>query len=158
SVAGILDEDTCRRLMRCYVADPDRAFIFRVLRDLRQRSMLLIDDDELRQLETFARRIRGEIFFARRWLIVEGQSEYLLLHALGKQLDYDLDEHGVSVIDAVNNGHPATFVALARALGIPWIALLDGDEEGHRYVTSIGKRGVPPAVLSERCKTHPAGK
>lgn len=119
--------------------------------------MLYIDNDELRQLETFARRIRGEVFFARRWLIVEGQSEYLLMHALGRQLGYDLDEHGVSVIDSVNNGNPATFAALARAFGIPWLALLDGDDEGQRYVTAIAKRGFHANVIAERCRTHPAG-
>jgi predicted ATP-dependent endonuclease of OLD family len=61
-------------------------------------------------------------------MIVEGQAEYLIVHALARQLGYDLDEHGVSVIDAVNNGHPATFAVLARALGIPWLAVLDGDD------------------------------
>jgi putative ATP-dependent endonuclease of OLD family len=49
---------------------------------LRDRSLLFIDDEELRALETFARRIRGEIFFARRWMIVEGQAEYLIVHVL----------------------------------------------------------------------------
>jgi hypothetical protein len=44
--------------------------------------------------------VRGEIFFARRWLIVEGQAEYLIVHSLARSLGYDLDEHGVSVIDA----------------------------------------------------------
>jgi putative ATP-dependent endonuclease of OLD family len=114
-------------------------------------------DDELRALETFARRIRGEIFFARRWMIVEGQCEYLLVHALGRALGYDLDEHGVSVIDAVNNGHPATFAALARALGIPWLAVLDGDQAGQTYVNTITARDFDPATVAQRCKTLPAG-
>jgi putative ATP-dependent endonuclease of OLD family len=114
-------------------------------------------DAELRALETFARRIRGEIFFARRWVIVEGQAEYLIVHALARVLGYDLDEHGVSVIDAVNNGHPATFAALARALGIPWVAVLDGDAAGLGYVRAIAERDFDAAFVAQRCRTLPAG-
>jgi putative ATP-dependent endonuclease of the OLD family len=121
TVHGQLSDDLYRRILACYGTHADRALITGVVRDLRDRSRLHIDDDELRSLETFARRIRGEIFFARRWMIVEGQAEYLIVHALGRSLGYDLDEHGVSVIDAQNNGNPAIFAALARALGIPWL-------------------------------------
>ena len=39
-----------------------------------------LPDDDLAHLETWARRIRGEIFFARKWLIVEGQSDYVIMH------------------------------------------------------------------------------
>jgi len=144
-------------LLRVYGTHPERAVIHGVLRGLRDESLLYMPDDELRALETYARRIRGEIFFARRWLIVEGQAEYLIVHALARALDYDLDEHGVSIIDAVNNGHPATFAALARALGIPWIAVLDGDAAGQGYVSAISGRGFDTAFVGERCKTLPAG-
>jgi putative ATP-dependent endonuclease of OLD family len=88
---------------------------------------------------------------------VEGQGEYLIVHALARALSYDLDEYGVSVIDAVNNGHPAAFAALARALGIPWIAVLDGDAAGQDYVESIIRRGFDAAAISQRCRTLPGG-
>jgi putative ATP-dependent endonuclease of the OLD family len=156
TVRGKLDERVYRELLACYGTHPDRAVITGVLRELKDESLLYMPDEELRSLETWARRIRGEIFFARRWLIVEGQGEYLIVHALARALDYDLDEYGVSVIDAVNNGHPATFAALARALGIPWIAVLDGDVAGQNYITSITNRGFDPAFVRERCRTLPA--
>lgn len=157
TVAGKLDQATYRALLTCYATHPDRAVIHGVLRELQEQSILYMPDDELRALETYARRIRGEIFFARRWMIVEGQAEYLLVHALARQLDYDLDEHGVSVIDAVNNGHPATFAALARALGIPWLAVLDGDDAGDRYLRAITRRDFDPAFVKQRCTILPAG-
>jgi putative ATP-dependent endonuclease of OLD family len=157
TVQGMLDERVYRELLACYGTHPDRAVILGVLRELRDESLLYMPDDELRSLETYARRIRGEIFFARRWLIVEGQAEYLIVHALARALDYDLDEYGVSVIDAVNNGHPATFAALARALGIPWIAVLDGDPAGQNYIASITGRGFDAAFVGQRCTTLPAG-
>jgi putative ATP-dependent endonuclease of OLD family len=157
TVAGALKQATYRDLLACYGTHPDRAAIEGTLRGLRDRASLYMPDDELRALETFAHRIRGEIFFARRWLIVEGQAEYLIVHATGRALGYDLDEHGVSVIDAVNNGYPATFASLARALGIPWTAALDGDRAGLGYVRAIAARGFDAAFVAAHCRSHAAG-
>ena len=157
TVNGRLEEQLYRDLLTCFGTHPDRAAITNVLRELRDRSLLFIDDDELRALETFARRIRGEIFFAQRWMIVEGQAEYLIVHALAHRLAYDLDEHGVSLVDAQNNGNPVTFARLARALGIPWLAVFDGDAEGQRYVQSIATSDFDATEVTYRCRTHPDG-
>ena len=72
-------------------------------------------------------------------------------------MDYDLDSHGVSVIDAKNNGNPDTFAALARALDVPWLAVFDGDNAGKGYVKAISKRGFTPREIKRRCRTHQAG-
>jgi putative ATP-dependent endonuclease of OLD family len=157
TVHGKLDEHRYRDALTCYGTHADRAVIHSVLRNLRDRALLFIGDEELRALETFARRIRGEIFFARRWFIVEGQAEYLLVHAIARELGYDLDEHGVAVIDAQNNGNPAIFAALARALAIPWLAVFDGDGAGHGYCQSIVARDFEAAFVATRCRTLAAG-
>ena len=68
-----------------------------------------------------------------------------------------MDSHGVAVIDAQNNGNPATFAALARALGIPWLAVFDGDGAGKGFVQAIAKRGFGEAEIETRCATHPDG-
>ena len=154
TVAGALDKQTYRALLRCCSGHERRTDLEGILRALRDRSSLYIGDDELQSLETFARRMRGEIFFAERWLIVEGQADYLIVHALAHAMDYDLDSHGVSVIDAQNNGNPATFAALARALDIPWLAVFDGDNAGKDYVRAIAKRGFSDEEVAERCRTH----
>lgn len=156
TVHGKLEQNTYRALLTCYGTHAGRAVIHDVLRDLYDRALLYISDDELRSLETFARRIRGEIFFARRWFIVEGQAEYLLVHAMARELGYDLDEHGVAVIDAQNNGNPAIFAALARALSIPWLAVFDGDGAGQGYCQSIATRNFDPTFVAARCRTHAA--
>jgi putative ATP-dependent endonuclease of OLD family len=158
TVKGKLDENRYRALLTCYGTHADRAVIHSLLRELKERSSFFIDDEELRQLETFARRIRGEIFFARRWMIVEGQGEYLIVHALARALGYNLDEHGVSVIDAQNNGYPPRFATLARALGIPWLGVFDNDAAGQQYCRGIEECGFDPASVAQRCRTHPAGK
>ena len=156
-VTGVLDNDTYRALLTCCGRHERRAELESTLRDLRDRSSLYIGDDELQSLETCARRMRGEIFFVERWLIVEGQADYLIVHALAEAMGYDLDSHGVSVIDAKNNGNPATFAALARALDIPWLAVFDGDDAGRGYEKAIVKRGFPPQEIKRRCRTHEAG-
>jgi putative ATP-dependent endonuclease of OLD family len=118
---------------------------------------LHIPDDELAKLETWARRVRGEIFFARKWLIVEGQSDYLIMHTIAALMGHHCDDHGISIIDAMNSGNPSTFAALARALSIPWAALFDGDDAGKRYLTEIKNRHFPPAEITTRCTLLPKG-
>ena len=157
TVTGALDERTYRAVLACCGRHERRAELERVLRNLRDRSSHYINDDELQSLETYARRMRGEIFFAERWLIVEGQADYLIVHALADAMEYELDAHGVSVIDAKNNGNPDTFAVLARALGIPWLAVFDGDDAGKHYVTAISRRGFARDETTRRCRTHNAG-
>ena len=147
TVTGMLDERNYRALLRSCGRHEQLGELTEVLRDLRDRASKYVGDDELRSLETYARRMRGEIFFAERWLIVEGQADYLIVHALAHAMDYDLDSRGVSVIDAQNNGNPDTFAVLARALEIPWLAVFDGDDAGKRYVTAIAKRGFKPGPI-----------
>lgn len=157
TVYGKLEQQPYRDLLTCFTTPAHRTDVHPVLRDLHDRSQLYIADTELQALETFARRIRGEIFFASRWFIVEGQAEYTLVHALAHELGYDLDEHGVAVIDAQNNGNPQIFAALARAFSIPWLAVFDGDPAGLGYCQSIQNRGFESAFVTARCRTHAAG-
>ncbi len=157
TVFGVLEEKTFRALLTCCGKHDQQAELAGILRDLRDRSALYIDDEELESLETYAQRMRGEIFFAERWLIVEGQADYLIVHAMASAMEYDLDAHGVSVIDAQNNGSPVTFAALARALEIPWLGVFDGDRQGKEFVDVIAKRGFSKDELTRRCRTHEAG-
>jgi putative ATP-dependent endonuclease of the OLD family len=155
TVQGKLDQPTYRKLLACFTSAADRANVHPILRKLHDESKIFVSDSELHDLETYAMRIRGEIFFARKWLLIEGQAEYLIVHALARAVGYDLDEHGIAVIDAANNGNPTTFAVLARALGIPWKCLFDGDPAGTGYVASIGQRDFPAAELATRCGTLP---
>jgi len=157
TVDGSLNRQAYRDLLTVYAGHQDRQTIHASLRDWRDRAKLFVSDAELTDLETFARRIRGEIFFARRWFLVEGQAEFHLIQALGRAMAYDLDEHGAAVIDAQNNGNPAIFAVLARALGIPWIAVFDGDAAGKKFVTQIAKRAFQKAEVLRRCHCLPAG-
>jgi putative ATP-dependent endonuclease of OLD family len=46
---------------------------------------------------------------------------------------------------------------LARALGIPWIAVFDGDDAGQNYLRGISNRNFPAEFITDRCATLPAG-
>ena len=157
TVKGMLDREDFRALLALYGGHDRRTELERTLGDLHDRSSRYVTNDELEVLETFARRMRGEIFFAERWLIVEGQTDFLIVHALAQALNYDFDQHGIAVIDAQNNGNPTTFAALARAFSIPWLAVFDGDSAGREYVEGIRRRGFRDDEVSSRCRIHSAG-
>ncbi len=156
-VNGRLEEPLYRRLLTCYGGHADMAKAHAALRALRDESAVYVSDADLQGLDTYARRIRGEIFFADRWLLVEGQAEYALVSGLAEALGTPLDDFGIALIDAVNNGNPQTFALLARALNIPWVAVLDGDAAGRGYKAAMVSRGFDQALIDERCRLLPAG-
>lgn len=154
---GSISDDVYKALLKAYAGHADAHDIIANLKALQRQARHHIPDDELAKLETWARRIRGEIFFARKWLIVEGQSDYLIIHTIAKTMGYCLDEHGISIIDAQNSGNPGTFAALARALTIPWLALFDGDQAGKEYLAQIANRDFDTTEITKRCTLLPNG-
>jgi putative ATP-dependent endonuclease of OLD family len=150
-VRGKFTTQIYRDVLASFGAHPKRVEATQTLTELRQRSSEFVSDEQLEQLETFARRIRGEIFFARQWFLVEGQSEFLLSHAIAEAIDFGLDQNGISVIDCQNNGSPQIFAVLARALGIPWHAVFDGDDQGKKFVKSIADHDFSADEVNKRC-------
>ena len=77
-VTGSVDDSEFKGLLACFTDKATRAERQAALRDLRDRSANYISQEELDQLETFARRIRGEVLFARGLVAVRGPER---LHA-----------------------------------------------------------------------------
>jgi putative ATP-dependent endonuclease of OLD family len=121
--------------------EADEAEITQAIAELRYEARGLLTVQEEHELSFLGRRIRGEIFFARHWILVEGQSEYVLMHAIGRALQFPLDRHGVAVIDFQNNGDADIYPALATSFEIPWKMITDGDGAGTSYRTQLLKRG-----------------
>lgn len=149
------DPTIAEKLAGCFKANGDQAAIAEAISDLRHRSRGLVTPQEEHELSFLGRRVRGEIFFARRWVLVEGQSEYVLLHAIGRALGYPLDRHGVAVIDFQNNGDAAIYPALATSFAIPWWMITDGDGEAVKFRAQLTKRGFVDADLDGRVSTLP---
>ena len=154
SASRPVNEDRCRDILRCFTAVEDRVH-HPAIRDFQLRSYALLDERDLEDLEDWARRIRGEVFFSRFWILCEGQSEVFLLTALFDALSLRLDVEGVSLIDYQNNGSPRAFACLARAFGFPWALLADGDEHGRKTISSLRNAGFSEGELNVRAVQLP---
>jgi putative ATP-dependent endonuclease of OLD family len=143
------------RLAHCWHGEEQEGVRRAAVADLRHLCRSLVSRDDETELAFMGRRIRGEIFFARRWILVEGPSEYLLMHALGRAMDWHLDRHGVAVIDFQNNGNAGIYPALADTFGIPWRMITDGDAESEKFKAQILKRGFTEADIVGKFSTLP---
>lgn len=149
------DERVADSLKGCYRGLANAAELQSKVDQLRHASRGLITAQEEHELSFLGRRIRGEIFFARHWILVEGQAEYVLLHAIGRALQYSLDRHGVAVIDFQNNGAPAIYLALAHSFQIPWRMVTDGDDQAGIFRAQLIKRGFIDSDLEGQLTTLP---
>jgi len=142
-------------LVSCFKDDADFEAKKGLIAELRHRSRYLPSAEEERELGFHGRRVRGEIFFARRWIIVEGVCEYLLLQAIGRAAGWPLDNHGVTVIDFQQSGSAAVYPALADAFNIPWDMILDADKAHINCRKQILDRGYREQDLKDRVVLHP---
>jgi putative ATP-dependent endonuclease of OLD family len=147
------DERVGMELANCWKSSTDAQAFNDKVEAFRHDCRVLISEQDASDLAVLGRRMRGEVFFARRWVLVEGPTEYLLLHALGTALDHDLDQHGVAVIDFQNNGNPGVYAALADAFGIPWDMIADGDSESEKFQRQLLGRGFTDEDLKARVET-----
>ena len=154
---GRLGQDCVRDVMRCFTDANSRDERHASIRQLSTKSQTYLTDSDLESLQTFARRVRGEILFSRAWLLCEGQAEYCLLHAFANALGTPLDSHAVSVIDYQNNGNPGVFASLARALGFPWFLFCDNDQGGKEQIDQLRSRAFSDELINQRTRILPSG-
>ena len=146
SISGRMEEREYRDLFRIYSSQTD---VHAELKRLNNESQLYLTDNDLRGLDTYAKRIRGEVLFARAWLLCEGPCDYLLIRYFAELLEKPLDQEGVTVIDFQNNGSPGAFVSLARTFEIPWIMVCDNDSGGKGFVKQVKNCGLRNEELNE---------
>ena len=149
-------EAMAENVIRFYRDDVDAAAKAEGVNRLRHDCRMLPTAEDEAELGFHCRRIRGEIFFARHWLLVEGVTEYLLVHALGKALGWPLDAHGVAVVDFQQSGSAGIYPALAEAFKIPWHMVVDGDGESEKFKKQILDRGFRENELGIRFVSLPA--
>lgn len=149
------DESIAVGLANCWRGENRGVEMKASVQRFRHACRILISPDDEAELSFLGRRLRGEIFFARRWIMVEGPSEFLLLKALGQAYEYDLDQHGVAVIDFQNNGSAGVYAALAEGFDIPWHMISDGDPESEKFRVQLVKRGFSKEDLASHFDTLP---
>ncbi len=155
TVNGKVEQREHRDLLALY---PRQQEVHDALKRLCTESQLYLDESDLADLETYVKRIRGEVLFARAWLLCEGQSEYLLLRYFAELLGTPLDQAGVAVIDFQNNGSPGAFVGLARTFEIPWLMVCDNDNAGKGFVKQVKKCGLTHREMQELVRPLPGDR
>lgn len=107
-----------------------------------------VEDKIKKKLQRYLDATRGELFFARRILMVEGIAEALLLPVLAKISGGSLRDSAVTVLNADGINFNA-FIPLfgEERLRLPVVILTDGD------AAEVGEK---PSDTAERLKAHEA--
>jgi putative ATP-dependent endonuclease of OLD family len=108
--------------------------------EVRRLKSATLTEEEARKIHYHVRRTRGELLFARCWLLGEGETEYWVFSEVAKIMQIDLERYGVRIVDSYSQSGVIPFAKLADDLGIEWHAVCDGDSAGQKHrrgLTSI---------------------
>jgi putative ATP-dependent endonuclease of OLD family len=99
------------------------------------RSYRVADDllsvEETRKFNYHIRQTRGELMFARCWLLVEGESEAWIYPAAARATGIDLHREGIRIVE-YRQTDVGLLAKIANALGIAWFCIGDDDSEGEK--------------------------
>lgn len=154
-VKGKISEHEYRDLLTIYSTEKQVQY---EITKLYKESQLYLSDQDLSDLDNYVKRIRGDILFARAWLLCEGPSDYLLITYFAELMEKPLDQAGVSVIDFQNNGSSSAFVSLASVFNIPWIMFCDNDAAGKDYISKLKSCGFSDSELSSIARPLPVDR
>ena len=88
----------------------------------------LLSKEETRKFNYHVRQARGELLFARCWLLVEGESEAWIFPAAARAIKIDLHIEGVRTVE-YRQSDVGLLAKIANALGIAWYCVGDDDSE-----------------------------
>lgn len=88
--------------------------------------------DELRRLAFHLRLNRAGSFFARCWILVEGETEAWLVPEFARLAGVEFPVEGIRVIEFAQCGL-GPLLKVADDLGIAWLVMVDGDPAGKNY-------------------------
>jgi len=106
----------------------------------------LLNAEETRKFNYHVRRSRGELLFARCWLLVEGETEAWIYPAAARALSMKLNREGIRVVE-YSQSDVGLLAKVANSLGIPWFCVVDDDSGRAKYEASVKDNlaGVPEA-------------
>ncbi len=88
--------------------------------------------EDMRKFDFHVRRSRGELLFARCWLLVEGETETTLLTGAAEVLELELERAGVRCVE-FSQTDVGMLAKIANQLGIEWYCVLDDDSGRKKY-------------------------
>lgn len=87
-----------------------------------------MSQEDIRKVNRQVINTRGELFFAKAIVFVEGETEEQALSVFAsKYFDSNLLETGINFVGVDGKGNYAPFVRLAKSLNIPWFIFSDSD-------------------------------
>ncbi len=107
-----------------------------------------LDDEELRKFNYHVRRSRGELLFARCWLLGEGETETILFVGAAEALDLDLERAGVRCVE-YSQTDVGMLGKVANQLAIAWYCVVDNDSGRGKYANKV-KGQLDGAVEADR--------
>jgi putative ATP-dependent endonuclease of OLD family len=96
-----------------------------------------LEPDEQRKFNFHIRQARGELLFARCWILGEGESEGTLLPELARILGHDFEALGIRCVTYQTGVSLEPCLKIANALGIHWVVLRDNDQQGASDLAAI---------------------
>ena len=144
SVAGLLDNPRGQNLIATHSGDLIANVAVTSLKFLRRRRgeivVCQIDGSAFKPKERLTidhhiRNTRGNILFARCWLLVEGETERIVFERCAPICGTDLALNGVYCIEYAQAG-VRTLIKLAKQIGVEWLVVADGDNQGNKSVNS----------------------
>lgn len=91
----------------------------------------VLSEEEMRKFDSHLRRTRGELLYARCWLLVEGETDTILYNGAADALGFDLDRRGVRCVEYRQTGIEV-LVRVASGLGIECYMVADTDAQGDK--------------------------
>lgn len=132
-----IDIQHIRRLART----PDGISAFQIPVDL-------LSAEERRKFNYHIRLARGELLFARCWLLVEGETEVWVYPAAARALGKDLHREGVRVVP-YRQTDVGLLTKIANALGIAWYCVGDDDSQRQKTESEV-KENLGSANYADR--------
>ena len=91
---------------------------------------------------------RGELFFAEKVILVEGQTDKVILPALADKLG--VFKHSYTVIDCGSKQNIPLYIKLMNKFNIPYVAVYDKDHQENKSEQAIGAAdSATKAILDE---------
>ena len=118
--SGELLAETDIRDIRRLARTPDGIKAFRV-------GSNVLSPEETRKFNYHIRRARGELLFARCWLLVEGETDAWVYPAAAQALRLNLHREGARVVE-FKQSDVGMLAKVANALGISWYFVGDDDQ------------------------------
>ncbi len=113
-----------------------------------------LGEEEQRKFNFHIRLARGELLFARCWILGEGETEATLIPEVARHLGHDFEAMGIRCVTYQTGISLEPCLKVANALGIQWVVLRDNDLQGAHDLEAI-RRQLAGRQEVDVCVTMP---